>query len=49
MKLSIFRQFGLKKPIHAPKIVILGISPPEMGSNIDETPKRHTLARVRVV
>ena len=49
MKLAIFRQIGLKKPIHAPKIVFFGNFAPKMGSNINETTKRHTLARVRIV
>ena len=50
MKLSLFCPFGLKTPIHAPKIGGFGgISPPKMGSNVNETPKRHILARIRVV
>ena len=49
MKLVIYRQFGLKKPIHAPKNCVSGNFTPKMVSNINETPKRHTLARVRVV
>ena len=32
MKLSIFCPFGLKTPIHAPKIGFLGISPPKWGA-----------------
>ena len=43
MKLSIFRPFGLKTPIHAPKIGVLGCITSKMGSNINETPKRHKL------
>ena len=45
MKLSIFCPFGLKTPIHTPKMDFT----PKMGSNVNETPKRHILARVRVV
>jgi len=39
MKLSIFCSFGLKTPIHAPKIGILVDFAPKMGGNINETPK----------
>jgi len=35
-------------PIHALFVRVLG-DHPKMGSNINETPKRHILARVRVV
>ena len=49
MKLSIFCLFGLITPIHAPKLWFLGYLTPKMGSNITEIPKRHILARVRVV
>jgi len=49
MKLSIFCPFGLKTPIHAPKIGVLGVFHPKMGSNVNETPKRHILVRIRVV
>jgi len=38
MKVVIFCVFGLKKPIHAPKI---GVLTPLVGSNINVTPKRH--------
>jgi len=31
MKLSIFRQFGLKKPIHAPELVFFGNFTPQNG------------------
>ena len=44
-----FCTFGLKTPIHAPKIGVWGYFTPKMGSNINEIPKRHILARVRVV
>ena len=40
MKLSIFCPSGLKTPIHAPKIGVLGYFTPKMGSTINETPKR---------
>ena len=49
MKLSIFCPFGLKTLIHAHKIGVFRGFTPKMGSNINETPKRHILARVRVV
>jgi len=49
MKLSIFCPFALKMPIQAPQIGVFGDSTPKMGSNINETHKRHTLARIRVV
>ena len=49
MKLTIFCQFGLKTPVHAPTIGVLVDFIPKMGRNINETPKRHTLARVHVV
>ena len=50
MKLSIFCPFGLKTPIHAPqKLGFSGDFTPKMGSNVNETPKRQILARVRVV
>ena len=49
MKLSIFCPFGLKTPIHTPKIGVFGGFHPKIGSNINETSKRHTLAWVRVV
>jgi len=49
MKLSIFCPFGLKTPIHASNIGVFGGFHPKMGSNVNETPKRHILARVRVV
>jgi len=44
MKLSIFCPFGLKTPIHAPKIGVLGYFTPKIGSNINISPKRHILA-----
>ena len=43
MKLSIFCTFGLKK------LFLAVFHPEKMGSNIKETPKRHTLSRVRFV
>ena len=49
MKLSIFYPFGLKTPIHAPKLGVSGYFTPKMGSNVNETPKRHILAQIRVV
>ena len=39
MKLSIFCLFGLKTPIHAPKIRVFGVFCPKMGRNVNETPK----------
>ena len=41
MKLSIFCPFGLKTPIHAPKIGVFGAFHPKMRSNVNETNKRH--------
>ena len=50
MKLSIFCPFGLKTPIQAPKIGVLGGFHPQNGGQCQtKTPKRHILARVRVV
>jgi len=49
MKLSVFCPFGLKTPICTPKTGVLGDFTFKMGSNINETPKRHTLVRVRIV
>jgi len=43
MKLSIFCLFGLKTPIHAPKIGVFGDFTPKMGSNVNETPKGTSL------
>ena len=39
MKLSIFCPFGLKTPIHAPKMGVSGDFTPKMGNNVNETPK----------
>jgi len=39
MKLSIFCPFGLKTPIHAPKIGVLWYFTPKTGSNINKNPK----------
>ena len=41
MKVLIFCAFGLKTPIHAPKIRVLGDLTPLLGSNINVTTKRH--------
>jgi len=49
MKLSVIFTFGLKTPIRAPKIGVSGGFHPKIGNNINETPKRHTLAPVCVV
>jgi len=51
MKLSIFCTFRLKTLIHTPKIGVGfgGFTSPPVWSSINETPKRHTLAWVRVV
>ena len=40
---SITCSFGLKTPIHAPKLGVSGYFTPKMGSNVNETPKRHIL------
>jgi len=45
MKLSIFCPFGLKTPIHAPKIVFLGISPPKWGAMSTKAPKGTSTGR----
>ena len=45
MKLLVFCLFGLKVPIHTPKIGFWGDFTPKMGSNINETSKRHTLTQ----
>jgi len=48
MKLAIFRQFGLKKPIHAPKIVFFGggeTFTPKMGGAISTKPPKGTPLR----
>jgi len=37
-KVWIFGAFGLKTPVHAPKVGVWGILTPRMGSNINETP-----------
>jgi len=37
--------FGLKTPIHASKLGFCGYLTPQMGSNINETPKRHICGR----
>ena len=39
MKLSIFCQFGLKTPIHAPKIVFFGVFHPKWGVISTKPPK----------
>jgi len=39
MKVLIFYAFGLKTPIHAPKIGVLGDLTPLVGSNINVTSK----------
>ena len=41
MKVLIFCAFGLKTPIHAPKIGFFGDLTPLVGSNINVTTKRH--------
>jgi len=48
MKLSIFCLFGLKTPIQAAKLGFSGDFTTKMRSNVNETPKRHILARARV-
>ena len=44
-----FREFGLKTPIHAQKFGVLGVFDPLNGEQCEKFPKRHILARVRVV
>ena len=43
IKLSIFCPFGLKTPIHAPKLGFWGYFNSKMGSNVYETPKGTSL------
>ena len=43
MKVSIFYAFGLKTPIHGPRIEILGAFDPLNGNDVIATPKRHFL------
>ena len=46
MKLSIFRPFGLKTPIHAPKIGFFwGISPPKWGAVSTKPPNGTSAGR----
>ena len=45
MKLLIFFQFGLKTPIHAPKLGFSGHFTPKMRSNVNETPKSTSAGR----
>ena len=50
MNISIFDAFGWKMPIHAQKIVFFGGQfDPQNGVQYQQKPKRHTLARVRVI
>ena len=51
MKHSKFCLFGLMltMPIHDPKIGVSGDFTPKMGSKINETPERHTIAHVHIV
>jgi len=49
MQILIFRTLILKMPIHAPKIGVLWDFPPKMGSNMNETHKRHILGWKHVV
>ena len=44
-----FREFGLKTPIHAPKLGVLGDFDPLNGEQCENSQKRHIYARVRVV
>ena len=44
-----FREFGLKTPIHAPKLRVFGVFDPLTGEQREKFTKRHILARVRVV
>ena len=49
LKPSTFCPFGLKAPVHAPEIGVLGDFTPRNGEQCKRNPKRHILARVRVV
>jgi len=44
-----FREFGLKTHIHAPKIGVLEGFYPLNGEQCERNPKRHILARVRII
>ena len=46
MKLSIFCQFGLKTPIHAPKVGFWGISPRNWGEISTKPPKGTSPGRI---
>jgi len=48
MKLSIFCPFGLKTPIHAPKIGVFGVFHPQNGKQCQRNPqKAHACASPR--
>ena len=49
MNVSIFGAFGWKKPIHAPKMGVLGQFDPLNKLQYHSKPKSHTLARVSVI
>ena len=49
IQVFIFCALSLKMPIHTPKMGVLGGFDPNMGSTMNETPKRHFLARKDVV
>ena len=49
MHVSRFCKFGLEMPIHAPKLVVFGVFDPLYGEQCEKIPKRHILARIRVV
>jgi len=49
MKLSIFCPFGLKTPIHAPKIEVLGVFHPENGKQYQQNPQKAHLWVVAVL
>ena len=49
MHVSRFHEFGLKKPIHAPKFGVLGGFYSLNGEQYQRNPIKHILARVRVV
>jgi len=42
-KVWVFHAFGLKMPIHTPKIMVFGYVIPKMGTYVNRTPKRYIL------
>ena len=49
MRVFQFHEFGLKTPIHAPKIGVLGVFDPLNGAQYQRNPKRHILGEKDVI